>query len=61
MKLSEKLCFYLTFRRVSCSRSISKTKYRGAAYITLVTIDGTVHNAYWNDIQNEVKLDDLFQ
>ena len=42
-------------------RFLAETKYRGAAYITLVTIDGVVHNAYWNDIQNELRLDDLFQ
>ncbi len=42
-------------------RFIAETNYKGAAYITLVTIDGVVHNAYWNDIQNELKLDDLFQ
>ncbi|MBP5639041.1 MAG: ATP-binding protein [Victivallales bacterium] len=39
---------------------LSETRFRGAAYITLVTIDGAVHNAYWNDIQSELTLDDLF-
>ena len=39
---------------------IAETNYRGAAYITLITIDGAVHNAYWNDIQKELTLDDLF-
>ncbi|MBR5837558.1 MAG: hypothetical protein IKZ84_03365, partial [Victivallales bacterium] len=39
---------------------IAETNYRGAAYITLITIDGVVHNAYWNDIQKELTLDDLF-
>ncbi len=39
---------------------IAETNYKGAAYITLITIDGTVHNAYWNDIQKELTLNDLF-
>ena len=34
---------------------------RGAAYLTFITTCGVVHNAYWNDIQSEVTLDDLFQ
>ena len=39
---------------------ISEQGLRGAAYLTLVTTCGVVHNAYWNDIQSEVTLDDLF-
>ena len=39
---------------------IAETNYKGAAYITLITIDGIVHNAYWNDIQKELTLNDLF-
>ena len=32
-----------------------------ALFTTLVTVAGLVHNAYWNDIQNEIRLDDLFR
>ncbi len=39
---------------------IAEQGLRGAAYLTLVTTCGVVHNAYWNDIQSEVTLDDLF-
>ena len=34
---------------------------KGAVYLTFVTTCGLVHNAYWNDIQSEVTLDDLFE
>ncbi len=40
---------------------VMEQKPRGAAYLTFVTNGGLVHNAYWNDIQSEVTLDDLFQ
>ena len=33
---------------------------KGAVYLTFVTTCGLVHNAYWNDVQSEVTLDDLF-
>ena len=39
---------------------VRETGFRGAAYLTFVTTCGVVHNAYWNDIQSEVTLDDLF-
>ena len=42
-------------------RFIAEQGMRGAAYITFVTTCGVAHNAYWNDIQSEVTLDDLFQ
>ena len=29
--------------------------------MTMVTVAGLVHNAHWNDIQNEIQLDDLFR
>ena len=29
-------------------------------YLTLVTMHGLVHNSHWNEIQNEIQLDDLF-
>lgn len=33
---------------------------RKAVHLVLVTTDGLQHNAYTNDVQNEVCLDDLF-
>ncbi len=43
------------------SRFIAEHSLRGTAYLTFVTTCGVEHNAYWNDIQSEVTLDDLFQ
>ena len=42
------------------NRFVEETGLRGAAYLTFVTTCGVAHNAYWNDIQSEVILDDLF-
>ena len=36
------------------------TSTRSALHITLVTTYGTAHNQYWNTIQNELTMDDLF-
>ncbi len=41
-------------------RFIATTKTRKAVHLTMVTTFGTVRNAYWNDIQSEVVMDDLF-
>ncbi len=41
-------------------RFIATTKTHKAVYLTMVTTFGTVRNAYWNDIQSEVVMDDLF-
>ena len=41
-------------------RFIAETGFGGAVYLTLVTTSGAVRNAYFNDIQSEVTLDDLF-
>ena len=41
-------------------RFISERRCKGAVYLTFVTTCGIVHNMYWNDIQSEVTLDDLF-
>ena len=30
-------------------------------HVTLVTAHGLAHNTYWNNVQSEVTLDDLFQ
>ena len=40
---------------------VSEMRTRSAAYITLITIDGAVRNAYWNDLQNILTLNDLFR
>ena len=32
-----------------------------ALFTTLVTVAGLAHNAHWNEIQNEIRLDDLFE
>ena len=42
-----------------CVINITKTKK--SVHITMVTSFGVKHNAYWNTIQSEVKLDDLFK
>ena len=41
-------------------RFISERRCKGAVYLTFVTTCGIVHNMYWNDVQSEVTLDDLF-
>ena len=40
---------------------IEETKTRKTIHTTMVTTYGVVHNAYWNNIQSEVLLDDLFE
>jgi len=30
-------------------------------HVTMVTAHGLAHNAYWNNVQSEVTLDDLFK
>jgi AAA+ ATPase superfamily predicted ATPase len=42
------------------SAFISETKTRKAVHITMVTTYGMKHNEYWNNIQSEVVMDDLF-
>lgn len=37
------------------------TGTRKAVHLTMVTTEGVERNAYWNDIQSEVTLDDLFR
>lgn len=39
---------------------IEETKFNGSVFLTMVTPHGVRKNAYWNDIQSEVTLDDLF-
>ena len=38
----------------------TQTKTKKSVHLTMVTSFGLKHNAYWNTIQSEVKLDDLF-
>ena len=42
-----------------CARGV-KSGGKAAVYLTFVTTCGLVHNMYWNDVQSEVPLDDLF-
>ena len=42
-------------------RFISEERCKGAVYLTFVTTCGLAHNMYWNDVQSEVTLDDLFK
>ena len=30
-------------------------------HVTMVTTNGLAHNVYWNNVQSEVTLDDLFK
>ena len=46
-------------RRKSVFQQVSKT--RKAVHTTMITTYGVTHNAYWNNIQSEVKMDDLFK
>ena len=45
--------------RMAVFRHHSKT--RKALHLTMVTSFGVAHNAYWNNIQSEVVMDDLFE
>ena len=39
---------------------VEEMKFTGSVFLTMVTPHGVRRNAYWNDIQSEVTLDDLF-
>ena len=39
-------------------RTIGRGK---SIHLTMVTTCGLAHNMYWNDVQSEVTLDDLFR
>lgn len=45
--------------KVETFRAVSKTQK--AIHLTFVTSRGLVRNSYWNDVQSEVTLDDLFK
>ncbi len=45
--------------KVETFRALSKTQK--AIHVTFVTSRGLVRNSYWNDVQSEVTLDDLFK
>lgn len=64
----------LAFERV-CMQHISQIKHKlgisgvltnvlswstKALHLTMITVNGLAHNAYWGMIQSEVVLDDLF-
>jgi hypothetical protein len=36
------------------------TGTRKSVHLTMVTTEGVERNSYWNDVQSEVTLDDLF-
>lgn len=38
----------------------ASTKTRKTVHLTMVTTYGVLHNAYWNDIQSEITMEDLF-
>ncbi|MDR1652541.1 MAG: ATP-binding protein [Prevotellaceae bacterium] len=40
---------------------VEESKTRKAIHLTMITTFGVKHNAYWNNIQSEVTLDDLFR
>ncbi len=44
-------------RIASFSRQLGRGK---SIHLTMVTTLGLKHNTYWNDVQSEVTLDDLF-
>ena len=46
-------------RRKSVFQEVTKT--RKAIHLTMITTYGVAHNAYWNNIQSEVTMDDLFK
>lgn len=41
-------------------RLLQVTKTKKALHLTMITVNGLAHNAYWGMIQSEVVLDDLF-
>ena len=43
------------------SAYIEDMNFGGSAFLTFVTPRGVKRNVYWNDIQSEVTLDDLFK
>ena len=40
---------------------VEKTRTKKSVHITMLTTYGLTHNEYWNNIQSEVLLDDLFE
>ena len=40
---------------------IAETGTANAVHLTMITVNGVRRNSYWNDIQSEVTLDDLFR
>ena len=40
---------------------IEKTGTSNAVHLTMITVNGVLHNANWHDIQSEITLNDLFK
>ena len=40
---------------------IEETGTANAVHLTMITVNGVHRNSYWNDVQSEVTLDDLFK
>lgn len=57
-ELSHTYAMHLLERREEFRR---QTHTRKALHLTMITTYGLKHNAYWNDIQSEVTMDDLFK
>ena len=51
---------FAKWKRSRKARFIEETNTRKAVHITMVTTYGVRHNEYFNDIQSQVTLDDLF-
>ena len=56
-ELTRDYAMHLLERREEFRR---QTRTRKALHLTMMTTYGVKHNAYWNDIQSEVTMDDLF-
>ena len=54
---------------IGSNGSLGKTKWKSreetgtanAIHLTMITVNGVHRNSYWNDVQSEVTLDDLFR
>jgi len=53
--------FWYILLRQKEEQYVEEMKFNGSVFLTMVTSHGVRRNAYWNDIQSEVTLDDLFE
>ena len=58
--ISNNIHIFAKWKRSKKARFIEETNTRKAVHITMVTTYGVRHNEYFNDIQSQVTLDDLF-